>query len=477
MRTTKYIVPLALALAIGATSAACASGRSTLIPRDREDDFAGVEVLTRGPVHEAFAASIIYDTEPGLLASTAPPEPIDELPPDQGPDGDNVDWIPGYWAWDDERDDYLWISGVWRVLPPGRQWVPGYWARSGRGYQWTSGYWADADASEIEYLPEPPATVEIGPNVAPPSAEHSWIPGSWVWHERRYAWRPGCWVVVEPDWDWIPSYYVWAPRGYVFVDGYWDRPVSRRGVLFAPVHFAAAVQTRRGYVYSPTTVINVSVFSDHLFVRPRYNHYYFGDYYAPTYRESGFFASFTFQSSRRGYDPIVVRDRWQHRQDPDWDRRVEANFNLRRDREEARPRRTLSAQVSYTSNESRRGDRSFALAASVEQVSRSKDNAIRLRPIDRDERQSAAQRGKEVQRFREDRRQREDDAADASVERRGERSEPIRMKAQRSPIAAKSANQLDKREAPPRKPEQPRPDPKVERKPKKKDGEKRGRPE
>ena len=40
-----------------------------------------------------------------------------------------------------------------------------------QGFQWTSGYWADAKASEVEYLPEPPATVEAGPNIAAPSAD------------------------------------------------------------------------------------------------------------------------------------------------------------------------------------------------------------------------------------------------------------------------------------------------------------------
>ena len=119
----------------------------------------GVQVLTRGPVHEAFAETVIFNPEPGIVVTKAPPEAIDELPPDQKPEGDNVAWIPGYWAWDDEAGDFLWVSGIWRDLPPDRQWVPGYWVRSGQGYQWTSGYWADAQASEVEYLPEPPATV------------------------------------------------------------------------------------------------------------------------------------------------------------------------------------------------------------------------------------------------------------------------------------------------------------------------------
>jgi hypothetical protein len=145
----------------------------------------GMQVLTRGPVHEAFAGTVTFDPEAGLLVRERPPEAIEELPPDQRLEGDNVTWIPGYWAWDDERSDFLWVSGVWRNLPPGRQWVPGYWGRSDTDYQWISGYWADAQVSEIEYLPEPPATVEIGPSTAAPSADQTWLPGSWVWQERR----------------------------------------------------------------------------------------------------------------------------------------------------------------------------------------------------------------------------------------------------------------------------------------------------
>ncbi len=430
----------------------------------RTDDEQGVEVLTRGPVHEAFAGTVTFDPEPGIDIRRAPPDPIEELPPDQRPDGVNVDWIPGYWAWDDERDDFVWVSGVWRALPPGREWVPGYWGRSGPEYQWIPGYWADAQRDDVEYLPEPPATVEVGPNVSPPSANHAWVPGSWVWYQGRYTWRPGYWVIMRTEWDWIPAHYVWAPRGYVFVDGYWDYSVERRGVLFAPVYFKLSVYARRGFAYSPATVINLSAFSDHLFVRPRYHHYYFGDYYAPSYRESGFHASFSFHSSRQGYDPIYAHQRWQHRQDPEWGRRVEANFSYRRDNEDARPRRTLVAQVSYSKNEARRGDRSLTLASSVEQYSRDKDNRVRFRSVDKEERQQVAQRGKEVQRFRAERQRVE---TGASLERTPNRAEPLRLKARRSPIAAKPAEQLGQDNSPPTRPEPPPLDPKVERKPRK----------
>jgi hypothetical protein len=105
-----------------------------------------IEILTRGPVHEAFAETIVFDPEPGLVIPKSPPAAIEELPPQQQPEGDNIAWIPGYWAWDDDRDDFIWISGIWRAVPPDRQWIPGYWAPASNGAQWTSGYWADANS-------------------------------------------------------------------------------------------------------------------------------------------------------------------------------------------------------------------------------------------------------------------------------------------------------------------------------------------
>ena len=64
----------------------------------------------------------------------------------------------------------------------------------------------------------PPAMGD-GPNIAAPSADSTWLPGSWIWHENRYVWRPGFWAGVQPNWVWVPDHYVWAPRGYVFVNG------------------------------------------------------------------------------------------------------------------------------------------------------------------------------------------------------------------------------------------------------------------
>ena len=133
---------LAISIAVGFNNAVA-------LQRGPPDAVTGVEVLTRGPVHEAFAETVTFDPQPGIVIPKTPPAPIEELPPQQRPEGANVAWIPGYWAWDDERKDFLWVSGIWRAVPPGRQWVPGYWSGSGQGAQWISGYWADAQAKGV----------------------------------------------------------------------------------------------------------------------------------------------------------------------------------------------------------------------------------------------------------------------------------------------------------------------------------------
>jgi len=432
-------------------------------PSDTGDE-QGVQVLTRGPVHEAFAGVVTFNPEPGVVVPKAPPEIIEEVPPDERPEGANVTWIPGYWAWDDERNDFLWVSGVWRALPPGRQWVAGYWGKSGQGFQWTSGYWADVRVSETTYLPAPPATVEVGPNIDAPSADYGWTPGCWVWYQGRYAWRPGYWAAGRLDWDWCPAYYVWTPRGYVFVDGYWDYSIERRGVLFAPVYFESGVYARQGYYYSPSIVIDLGVFSDHLFLRPRYHHYYFGDYYAASYYSGGFYASFSFQSRGYGYDPIYAHQRWEHRQDREWEHHVQTTYEYRRDHEDARPPRTWAAQRSISAS-AKSKDNSLAVATSFDQLSKKKDSPMRFQPVAKKEKQQIAQREQEVRKSRDERRTLEASAVDTSNAKPGKQSAPFTAKLPRSPIVAKSSNQLGKDQAPPSPHKTPKPDFKVGPKP------------
>jgi hypothetical protein len=427
------------------------------------NDAPGAQVLTRGPVHEAFAGIVTFNPEPGIVVTKAPPDIIAEVPPEERPEGDNVTWIPGYWAWDDERSDFLWVSGTWRALPPGRAWMAGYWGRTTQGYQWTSGYWADASAQETTYLPQPPATVEVGPNIAAPSVDYGWTPGCWIWTPGRYAWGPGYWAQGRADWDWTPAHYVWTPRGFIFVGGFWDYSVARRGVLFAPVYFEAGVYARRGYHYSPAIVINLSVFSEHLFLRPRYCHYYFGDYYAANYHQGGFYASFSFQSSRYGYDPFYSHQRWEHRRDREWEHRVAASYQYRREHETARPPRTWAAQRNINPTSPEATQHRLVMAAPLVQVARQKDGPVRFQPVAVSERQKLAQRGQEVQQSREQRRTLEATAVANPATRKPEAvSAPAKVALPRSPIVAKPVSELKKNQAPPKALQSPKPVRKVQ---------------
>src|SRR5438270_31607 len=82
---------------------------------------ADIEIQTRGPVHEAFAQPFDLKPEPGPAVPKEPPAPIPEVPPEERPQGDNVQWIGGYWAWDADRGDFMWVSGTFRNPPAGRQ--------------------------------------------------------------------------------------------------------------------------------------------------------------------------------------------------------------------------------------------------------------------------------------------------------------------------------------------------------------------
>ena len=425
----------------------------------------GVQVLTRGPVHEAFAQTVTFNPEPGITVPKAPPDAIEELPPDQRPTGDNVTWIPGYWAWDNDRDDYLWVSGIWRALPPGRQWVPGYWSPAGNDFQWTSGYWADAKRNEIEYLPEPPATVEAGPNIAAPSANDLWMPGAWVWNQNRYAWQPGYWAPAQQNWMWVPGQNLWTPRGYVSVSGYYDYSVARRGVLFAPVYFNPSVYSQQGFTYSPAMAISAAVFGNQLFLRPNYNHYYFGDYYGSSYSTAGYYPWFSYNSGGYGYDPFYANQAWQNRQNPAWAKTVQTDFQNRVDNEGARPPRTLAAQQELAKSGDASSAKNLVAVTSLDQLAKSKDSPLKLQPVTKAEQQTFAKHGQAVHQFGETRQKQEAHAAETSAEKPAKGSESAKVKSPQSPIVAKSSDQLGKDHTPPKAHTTPAADPKVEPKP------------
>jgi hypothetical protein len=75
-----------------------------------------------------------------VSVSVAPPElPVYDQPPLPG---DGYIWTPGYWAWDDQVQDYYWVPGAWVEAPqPDYLWTPGYWGAEGDAFIWHAGYW------------------------------------------------------------------------------------------------------------------------------------------------------------------------------------------------------------------------------------------------------------------------------------------------------------------------------------------------
>ncbi len=425
----------------------------------QESGEAGMQVLTRGPVHEAFAKASMTGATAGIIVSKAPPEAIAEIPPDQRPEGGNVAWIPGYWSWDDDRSDFIWESGVWRDLPPGRQWVPGYWSAVPGGWQWISGFWGDVAQTEVTYLPPPPEPIEAGPNSPAPGPDYLWTPGCWVWQPPGYAWQAGYWVPQRPEWIWVSAHYTWTPRGYVYVPGYWDHDIVHRGMMFAPVYYERPLYGRPDYVYTPSIAIDLGVVAACLFVQPRSNHYYFGDYYDHRYEQRGFYPWYSKELRRYGDDPIYVHYRAEQlRHDPDWDHHVQERFDFRRRHVDARPPQTLALQVNiYNSRKDKTPD-DMLVGRSLAETAHSRTMPLQLAPVNAEERKQFESRGREVRQFQTDRAklEREEPSADKPNEGRGE-MRSTSMKLPMSPVAAKPIENMPGAKTPPPMPERPKP--------------------
>lgn len=309
----------------------------------------GIEILASGPVHEAFAEPYTGKAQPTPAIPNAPPKQVDEIPPDQKPEGE-VQWIPGYWQWDEERKDYIWVSGFWRKPPPGRRWMPGHWKQTAEGYQWAPGFWADNGQKNMNLLPQPPEQLEIGPTVPAPSEDYQYVPGTWLYRGDGFAWRPGFWTLGRPGWVWCPARYVWTPNGYIFVDGYWDFCPEDRGLLCAPVWFDRPLFRLSGWCYQPCFFWRSSCFFDSLFIRPGCGNYFFGNYFDPFWAGRGFCPWFGWRIGGHACDPFFNYARWNNRRNPGWEQGVQNQFAARQRGDFVRPPRTLSEQNAVVQN-------------------------------------------------------------------------------------------------------------------------------
>ena len=393
------------------------------------------EVLTRGPVHEAFAEPVDLNTQPSVVAPTQPPANIVENPPSDKPVGDQYVWVPGYWAWDSERNDYIWVSGCWRAAPPGRYWVPGYWSKTGLGWEWVPGFWAQvSNVQQIEYLPAPPVIADVEPPGPPPTDDNIWVPPCWYWYQGQYIWRNGYWLTAQEGWLWTPSHYVCTPRGYVFAAGHWDYPLRSRGVLFAPVYIPRHVWERPGFSLSLGVAVDIGALQLNLFTCPRYCHFYFGDYYDDFYIGIGIFPRFECESRHSWYDPIYEHDRWFHRRnDPRWEEHERNDYELRRTNKDMRPPRTYNEMEQRMGKlpEAKRKD--IQMARTMDKVVADKKSPMKFESIKTDARQKISTGATDLRKFGEERSKWESSSAPTksggpNIERSGPATQPTGQK-------------------------------------------------
>ncbi|MEP6747991.1 MAG: hypothetical protein ABJB86_09715 [Bacteroidota bacterium] len=57
----------------------------------------------------------------------------------------------------------------------------------------------------------------------PPSREHIWISGDWVWAGGRYAWREGHWDRPRHGARWEDGHWQDTPRGSRWIPGHWQK--------------------------------------------------------------------------------------------------------------------------------------------------------------------------------------------------------------------------------------------------------------
>ncbi len=466
----------------------------------------GAEYLTRGPIHEAFAEPVVFNPTSSVIVPKPPPDGlVNEIPPDQKPTGADVEWIPGYWAWDDQRTDYIWISGVWRDIPPGRQWVPGYWSATQGGFGWTAGFWAPAQpVGPIDYLPPPPASLEAGPNSPEPGPDFAWNPGSWIWSTDQYRWQPGYWYQAQPDWVWSPATYQMTPSGAIYNQGYWDYSLQRRGVQFAPLGFNGGGFNGGGlnggglngiglngggfndgglngvgfnggglnggglnqpFSYTPSLVLPVAGLLANLFVRPNSGRYYYGDYYnaAGVGGNGGYVPWFNFRNNKIGYDPFYSSLNALNRNQPNWDQHYREGFRERFENQGARPLPTYAAQRSLIDERRGRGEevRNLGFAQPLNQWARNPNSSQQFVPVGAEHREELLRRQGDLHRLQQVRVQQEERGRLAEANRNlriEEARRPIfRNEMPRSPIAAAEHARFESRglsQAPPHPPGQ-----------------------
>ncbi len=152
--------------------------------------------------HEALSDK--SDTRPlAVIVDQPPPPPLPDQPrPAAGESG--AVWIEGYWNWQPAIGQFAWVSGVWKVPPPGRFWVGGYWKREEKGWTRVPGFWSDR---KRDVLRDGPPREQPEETVGPaPGPDYFFVPGQYVPADKGTTiWRPGFWARARSGWEWVPA--------------------------------------------------------------------------------------------------------------------------------------------------------------------------------------------------------------------------------------------------------------------------------
>jgi hypothetical protein len=275
-----------------------------------------------------------------MNAPKVPPPTITEVPPDSKPEGANVKWIPGYWQWDENKNDFIWVSGFYRNVPPNRAWEPGKWIEKDGKNVYVPGFWRPIDGTSWrEDVPEPPKSVESGPSIPNDNPNAMWVPGGWEYRDKKFVWRAGYWAAPYRDMMWQPSQYVFNGDNYYYMPGYWDYPLENRGLLNAPVYVDQQFIQNPNWSFTPQYGIGVGDANgwgngglfESMYIGPNYNNYYYGNqgdpfgfgglgfgqgYGEPLFGYGGFFPWWGMPGGF--YNPLWNHYNWLNRNNNGW---------------------------------------------------------------------------------------------------------------------------------------------------------------
>ena len=100
---------------------------------------------------------------------------------------------------------YVWVTGTWRVPPPGRFWVNGYWKRDDQGWYRVPGFWSERKTDRLDYRKNgPPQERPDDEPGEPPGSDCFYIPGQYYPDGDGVVWKKGFWTKAHPGWSWVP---------------------------------------------------------------------------------------------------------------------------------------------------------------------------------------------------------------------------------------------------------------------------------